>query len=44
VIDPFRKIPAVRIRTAMRAGTSKRRIGTLPVVAGWGARTSSNCG
>src|SRR5207245_9339897 len=36
VILPLRKIPAVRISAAMRAGLMKRRIGTLPIVAGWG--------
>src|SRR6266853_124295 len=33
---PLTKIPAVRIRTARTAALMRRRIGTLPVVAGWG--------
>src|SRR5438445_2039018 len=36
VMLPLTKIPAVRISAAMRAGLMKRRIGTLPVVAGLG--------
>ena len=44
VMLPLTKIPAARMRTATKTALAVRRIGTLPVVAGWVARTSSNCG